>query len=217
MKAERRKTESAVAKPIPKDGPMGSRKPSTRERLLDTAGQLLGELGIDRVTTNLICERAGVTPPALYYYFGDKYEVVVALGKRLMDRQNEALERWLDRHLDGGVRAYADNTLELLRETAEITEAAPGGIWIERALHSSPRLEHIRIESHRYVTDKLTDVYAALLPDRKREAIWLRMRMLVEFGYVATELLHAESGIHREAILAETANMQKLVTLELLG
>ena len=42
------------------------------------------------------------------------------------------------------------------------------------------------------------------------------MRMLVEFGYVATELLHAESGIDRDAILAETAEMQKLATLALL-
>ena len=92
--------------------PSSKRKPSTREKLLDTAGELLAEFGIDRVTTNLICERAGVTPPALYYYFADKYEVVVALGKRLMDRQNEALERWLDRHLDGGIRAYAENALE---------------------------------------------------------------------------------------------------------
>ena len=205
-----------VTKLKPKDVPPGKRKRSTREKLLDTAGELLAEFGIDRVTTNLICERAGVTPPALYYYFADKYEVVVALGKRLMDRQNEALERWLDRHLDGGIRAYAENTLELLRETAEITEAEPGGIWIERALHSSPRLEHIRIESHRYVTDKLTDVYAAMLPGYPRERIWLRMRMLVEFGYVATELLHAESGLEREAILAETAQMQRLAPLELL-
>ena len=205
-----------MTKSKPKDVPPGKRKRSTREKLLDTAGELLAEFGIDRVTTNLICERAGVTPPALYYYFSDKYEVVVALGKRLMDRQNEALECWLDRHFDGGVRAYAENTLELLRETAEITEAEPGGIWIERALHSSPRLEHVRIESHRYVTDKLTDIYAPMLPRHSRAFIWLRMRMLVEFGYVATELLHAESGIDREAILAETARMQKLVTLNLL-
>jgi AcrR family transcriptional regulator len=205
-----------VTKLKSKAAPPGKRKGSTRERLLDTAGELLAEFGIDRVTTNLICERAGVTPPALYYYFADKYEVVVALGKRLMDRQNEALERWLERHLDSGIRAYAENTLELLRETAEITEAEPGGIWIERALHSSPRLEHVRIESHRYVTDKLTDVYAPMLPRHSRAFIWLRMRMLVEFGYVATELLHAESGIDREAILTETARMQKLVTLNLL-
>lgn len=206
-----------MATPKLRNVPTGARKQPTRERLLDTAGELLAEVGIDRITTNLICERAGVTPPALYYYFGDKYEVVVALGERLMDRQNEALVRWIDRHAAGGINAYAENTGELLRETADITEAEPGGIWIERALHSSPRLEHIRIESHRFVTDKLTDAFASFLPARPRDQIWLRMRMLVEFGYVATELLHTESGLARDAILAETAEMQKLATLALLN
>lgn len=206
-----------MATPKPREAATGTRKQPTRERLLDTAGELLAEVGIDRITTNLICERAGVTPPALYYYFGDKYEVVAALGERLMDRQNEALVCWLDRHADSGIRAYAENIGELLRETAEITEAEPGGVWIERALHSSPRLEHIRIASHRYVTDRLTDAFSRFLPDRPRDLIWLRMRMLVEFGYVATELLHAESGIDRESILAETAQMQKLAALALLN
>ena len=33
----------------------------TRERLLDVAGELLGEVGIERISTNMICARAGVT------------------------------------------------------------------------------------------------------------------------------------------------------------
>lgn len=41
------------------------------------------------------------------------------------------------------------------------------------------------------------------------------MRMPVELGYVAAELLHAETGMSREAILAETAEMQKAATLVL--
>ena len=200
----------------PKAKEKAARGPSTRERLLDTAGLLLAEVGMERISTNMICERAGVTPPALYYYFADKFDIIIALGERLMDRQNEALVRWLDRHASGGLRAYAENTEELLRETAEITEAEPGGVWIERALHSSPRLEHVRIESHRFVTGKLTDAFAPFVPSRPRDLIWLRVRMLVEFGYVATEMLHAESGIAREAVLAETARMQMLATLDLL-
>ncbi len=65
------------------------------------------------------------------------------------------------------------------------------------------------------LTDRLTDGFQPFLPDRTRDEVWLRMRMLVEFGYVATELLHAESGIARDAILAETARMQRLVILDL--
>src|SRR4029453_1683740 len=90
-----------------KVAPKQVRSVQTRERLLDVAGELLAEVGIERISTNLICARAGVTPPALYRYFKDKYAVLEALGRRLMDRQNEVLFAWLDRHAPNGLTALA--------------------------------------------------------------------------------------------------------------
>ena len=190
----------------------GDNPQSTRERLLDTAGELLAEVGMDRISTNMICERAGVTPPALYYYFGDKYEVVAALGERLMDRQNSILTRWLDHHAGGGLAAYMDNFRDLLQQSIDVTDREPGGIWIERALHATPRLEHIRLESHNYVTEKLVEAYAPLLPGRSREELWQHMRMMVEFGYVAMEMTHADTGLSRDAILDKTAAVLRIAT-----
>lgn len=202
-----------VARPKAKDD--GKQRKSTRDRLLDTAGALLAEVGMDRISTNMICERAGVTPPALYYYFSDKYEVVAALGERLMDRQNGVLTRWLEQHAPGGLTAYIDNFRELLRESIDVTEREPGGIWIERALHATPRLEHVRLESHDYATEKLVESYAPLLPGLSHEQIRPRMRMLVEFGYVAMEMTHADSGMSRDAILDHATTVLKLAILDL--
>ena len=127
----------------------------TRERLLDVAGELLGEVGIERISTNMICARAGLTPPALYRYFKDKYAVLEALGLRLMDRQNVVLFAWLDKHVPNGLDALAEHTADLLRATAEVTAAEPGAIWTLRALRAVPQLAHVRIESHRLVTDRM--------------------------------------------------------------
>ena len=77
-------------RPLPKQ----ERAQQTYELLLDVAGELLAEVGIERISTNLICARAGLTPPALYRYFKDKYSVLEALGLRLMERQNAVLEAW---------------------------------------------------------------------------------------------------------------------------
>src|SRR6185295_13227040 len=107
-KSTRRKSRAA---------PKQERAMQTRERLLDVAGGLLGEVGIERISTNMICARAGVTPPALYRYFKDKYAVLEALGRRLMDRQNEVLFTWLDRHVPDGLTALAEHTEDLLRAT----------------------------------------------------------------------------------------------------
>src|ERR1044071_5135697 len=103
--------------------PKQERALQTRERLLDVAGELLGEVGIERISTNLICARAGMTPPALYRYFKDKYAVLEALGTRLMDRQNAVLFAWVDKYAPLGLDALGANVEELLQSTAEVTAA----------------------------------------------------------------------------------------------
>ncbi len=181
--------------------------------LLDVAGALLAEVGIERISTNLICQRAGVTPPALYHYFSDKYAVIEALGLRLMERQNDVLIEWSERYSGAGLEAYADKLEELLRATARVTDEEPGGVWVERALHATPVLAHIRIASHRFVTDRLTDTFAPLQPQLDRDQLWRRVRMMVEFGYVTEELLHAETDVPRDGIFAEAARMLRLALL----
>jgi AcrR family transcriptional regulator len=190
-----------------KASPRQERAQATYERLLDVAGALLAEVGIERISTNLICTRAGVTPPALYRYFGDKYAVLAALGQRLMARQNEVLETWIARHREGGVTALADHIDELLRETAAVTRDEPGAAWTLRALNASPQLAPIRVESHRYVTDRLVEAYLAHLPTIDRETLWQRLRLAVEFGFAADVMLQEEQRIPAETVFALTAQM----------
>ena len=94
---------SVAAKAPPKQ----DRARATYDRLLDVAGLLLAEEGIERISTNRIAAEAGLSPPALYRYFGDKYAVLEALGRRLMERQNAVLEAWIERHRSGGIAAMA--------------------------------------------------------------------------------------------------------------
>src|SRR5580704_17447247 len=98
--------------------PQQERGVQTRDHLLDVAGELLGEVGIENISTNMICARAGMTPPALYRYFKDKHAVLETLGQRLMDRQNEALLGWLERYTPDGIEALTTHLVDLMRETA---------------------------------------------------------------------------------------------------
>ena len=191
--------------------PKQARAVQTRDHLLDVAGELLGEVGIERISTNMICARAGMTPPALYRYFKDKYAVLETLGQRLMDRQNEVLFAWLERHAPNGIEALALHIEDLLRDTAEVTATEPGGVWTERALRASPTLAHVRIASHRFVTDRIVDVYARLLPNASRETLWSRIRLLVEYGYATDEMLSEEDRIPHEEILREAARTLRLM------
>ena len=187
--------------------PKQERAQATYDRLLDVAGALLGEVGIDRISTNMICARAGLTPPALYRYFDGKYGVLEALGRRLMARQNCVLEQWIVRHVEHGIGALRDGIEELLRETAAVTQSEPGAVWILRALHATPQLVHVRLESHRHVTDQLVAAYARHLPDVDREDLWQRLRLAVELGFAADEMLQEEDRIAPERALAHVATL----------
>ena len=70
---------NANTKVSPRSQPKQERAQVTYDLLLDVAGQLLAEVGFERISTNMICARAGLTPPALYRYFKDKYAVIEAL------------------------------------------------------------------------------------------------------------------------------------------
>lgn len=192
---------AASAKPRPRQ----RRAVATREKLLDVAGQLLAEVGVERISTNLISARAGMTPPALYRYFHDKYAVLEALGRRLMDRQNAVLFAWLERWAPLGLEALGQATEELLRATAEITAGEPGAIWTLRALRATPRLAHVRIEFHRLVTDRMALAYQPLLPRMPPQVLWRRLRISVEFGFAIDEMLGEEALIPRDDILRDAA------------
>jgi AcrR family transcriptional regulator len=187
--------------------PTQVRSVQTRERLLDVAGELLADVGIERISTNLICARAGVTPPALYRYFKDKYAVLEALGLRLMERQNKVLMQWLDRYAPQGLDAISDHIEDLLRATADVTASEPGSVWILRALRAVPQLAHVRIESHRMVTDRLAKVYASMVPNLPKKVLWQRVRLSIEFGFAADEMMTEETQIKRDDIIREAARM----------
>jgi AcrR family transcriptional regulator len=188
-----------------RSAPRQERALATYERLLDVAGQLLAEVGVERISTNLICARAGMTPPALYRYFKDKYAVLEALGRRLMDRQNAALFAWLDRHAPHGLTALSDAVEELLRATAAVTDAEPGAVWTLRALHAVPQLAHVRLESHRLVTDRMAQAYAPLVPHLPPDVLWRRLRISVELGFAVDEMRTEEDHIPRDALFTDAA------------
>jgi AcrR family transcriptional regulator len=60
-----------------------ARGSATRERILDVACRLLNERGIERVTTRLIADTAGINEGNLYYYFRTKEALCLALLTRL--------------------------------------------------------------------------------------------------------------------------------------
>lgn len=173
-----------------KKQPAQQRGAETYERILEVAAALLSEVGIERLSTNLICSKAGMTPPALYQYFPNKYAVLCELGQRLMHRQNERVALWMTPEVLAGPQEALEAALAgLLLDTYEVTRAFPGGVWVMRALRAVPVLAQVRLASHQTVTAQQTDLLAQALPGAPQEHLYLVSRTAVELLYAAVEML----------------------------
>ena len=184
-----------------KRDPTQSRALETCERILDAAAHLLGEVGIERLSTNLICERAGLSPPALYRYYPNKYAVLAELGARLMMRQNALLESWAaPATMKLPAAKFEDRILRLFLDTLEMTRQATAGEWITRALRAVPSLAPVRLESHAHVTGLLVAAFAVAWPAVPQARVRLVSRLAVEVMYSAHELMFDDPGLDPEEV-----------------
>jgi AcrR family transcriptional regulator len=174
--------------------PAQQRATETFERILKVAAETLADVGVERLSTNIVCKRAGLTPPALYRYFPNKYAVLSELGHRLMQAQNECIGRWISVAVYQGPLEELEAALEgLLLDTYETTSRSPGGLWIMRALRAVPALQEVRLASHTAVTDAKVLLLRQAFPEARAVELRLVSRIVVELVYSAVEMIFEES------------------------
>jgi AcrR family transcriptional regulator len=207
--SHRRKSVALETKAKPRQ----KRARSTYDAILEAAGELLGEVGVERLSTNLVCKRAGITPPALYRYFPNKYALLKELGARLMAVQDEAIFAWQDevRPLrDRSVEADAEIRAAIQTHVNDITRNFPGGGWILRALRAVPTLSAVRIASRESVAERAFEVLVERYPNADKKVLRIAATLAVEVGYAAMELVIDQPELDSEIITQEISYMTAL-------
>ena len=105
-----------------------------RQRILDTALELLNEVGVDALSTRAIAQRLGVQQPALYWHFKNKRALLDAMNGEILARAHDARvpredETWQD-FLRRNGRGFREALLSY-RDGARVhagTEADPGDL-----------------------------------------------------------------------------------------
>ena len=203
MVATRRKVEL-----LEKHKPLQERAKRTYEAILAAAAELLVEVGVERISTNLIAEAAGITVPALYRYFPNKYAVLNALGALLMDRQNQVFQDWFEANVDQqDPQKLLDNIYQVLKGTYDVTLQQTGGLEVVQALRAVAPLQELRLNSHQVVAAQFADMVAELLGLPVDEKISMRARLSVEVGYSIVEMALEDEGLSTEHCLQQGAQM----------
>jgi AcrR family transcriptional regulator len=187
--------------------PRRARGQNTYEFILETAGTILGRVGFEQLTTNLICEEAGMTPPALYRYFPNKYAILKVLGERLIDTQDTIVADWLEsgamdeRDLD----AVVDRIACLQRGIIDATIAFPGGVAVNRAIRAVPLLQKLHIASREKVAAQLFDILRPRLPMVSEVRVRAATRMVSELSAALMEMVIDDPQQDNDPIIYETA------------
>jgi AcrR family transcriptional regulator len=173
--------------------PTQQRATETFERILDVAAATLEEVGFERLSTNMICERAGLTPPALYRYFPNKYAILCELGERLMVKQDALIDQWIHPQvLAGGPVALEAALKGLIVQTYQVTHDTVGGIWIMRAIRAVPMLQQVRLKSHARVTQAQAAMIGQALPMVPAQEIVVVCRVVANLVHASVEMLLEE-------------------------
>jgi AcrR family transcriptional regulator len=208
---KRPRSTSAVARRSAKPRPQQQRSIETFELILRVTATLLGEIGVESLSTNLICKHAGLSPPALYRYFPDKYAILRELGARLMDRQNQSYLAWLAEQPKPGTPDSREQAMLRLQsmQTAinAITFDFPAAVWIMRALRAVPSLQTVRLESHESVAEESFGALLARFPHADRSQLRLATRLATEVMYSATEMVLDNPDLDSLQITAEVSEM----------
>lgn len=211
---------NAIREPVElleKNKPRQERAKRTYEGILAAAAELLVEVGVERISTNIMAERAGITVPALYRYFPNKYAVLNALGAVLMDRQNEVFQRWFEKYVDEeNPLALLDELYELLQQTYDVTREQTGGLEIIQSLRAVAPLQELRLASHRLVADQFTVLLAHIMGREPDAEMAIQARLSVDTGYAVVEMALEDPALPAEQVLLQGAAMIRVYWRDIL-
>jgi AcrR family transcriptional regulator len=192
--------------------PLQARSRRTFDAILRVAGEVLAEDGVDGLSVNAVCRRAGFTPPAVYRYFPNKYALLNALADRLLTAQNDAVNAVSKRH------PPTRSEVALIREFREVllgvstaTASIPGSVTLLRALRVTPILKDINRAKNAQMAARRVTRLRRIFPDADlrdlRRAVWLGVEMVHAITELIAEREWEAIGESLEAVIDTSATL----------
>ena len=186
--------------------PVQSRGHATFERILRAAAELLEEVGLEKLTTNLVAARSGANIATLYKYFPNKHAIVVELFRRHTAGRSALARRRLG-DMQPSAR-WIGNFDSAMDEMIRIRRQQPGYLALRRAIRSSPELMQIELESSREIARLIARplVRRAGLPPAQAQTV---ARCTVEIVGALMDLWSTSPRAEGERVLRELRTVLK--------
>jgi AcrR family transcriptional regulator len=164
--------------------PTQARSRARVEAILKAAGALLGEVGYDGVTTNLIAERAGVPVGSIYQFFETKDDIIAALVERFQAR----IHKLASEELDAACAAWDRQVFvaRLVDGIAGIQAEANAFVCVFSGSQSHARFDGLARELRATLVGHLDRVFAEAFPKLAKAE---RSRMLAAWSDITGAMI----------------------------
>ena len=164
--------------------PLQARSRARVESILKAAGALLGEVGYDGLSTNLIAERARVPVGSIYQFFEGKDDIVAALVEQFQER----ILRLASEQLDAGTAAKDRRAFiaKLVDGIAGIQAEASAFVCVFSGSQSHARFDGLARDLRRTLTRHLDRVLAEAFPRLPKDD---RGRMLAAWSDITGAMI----------------------------
>jgi AcrR family transcriptional regulator len=195
-----------------KTQPLQARSRHTFEAILRAAGVVLAQESLRQFSINAVCQSAGLTPPAVYRYFPNKYALLKAVAERLMDAEDEAaLSVMASRATPCSEEEMIAEVRERLEQVIAVTTSFPGSVAILRALRNSVVMEQVRHASTARVAarwlERLRDIFPTADPARLRHGAWLGLEVSTQLLELIAEGECRAAGQSDDVMIGEMSEM----------
>lgn len=186
--------------------PRQARSRATFESILRVAAELLEQDGWEGFNTNLLAERAGLGPQALYRYFPNKIAVVATIAERMVEEWDTWFKS-IDEALGEGDSIeqvwgdYIDDFVVGIR-------SLPGGLAVRRAMSATPELREIDQLDNTRLADRLGAALTRCDSNLPLEDACAVARMLIESAVPVIDLALMSAPTESERLLRELKDMQ---------
>lgn len=191
--------------------PQQARAQKTYHRILSETAKLLESQGLESISTNIIAAQVGISVPALYRYFPNKYAIIYTLAARLSDDQNQILVDWYSQYIAPlGSQALDLRHLDkLLSATLKVNQQHTAALSIIRTMRALPQLQALRLQSHSNMANLLLEALAQQYSKTVTPTLSAQFRLLLEVANSALDMALEDDELPNKLLLQET---QQLIT-----
>ncbi|MDG2046291.1 MAG: helix-turn-helix domain containing protein [Halioglobus sp.] len=191
--------------------PKQERAKRTHAAILTAAAELLVEVGVESLSTNIVAKRARVSVPALYRYFPNKHAILNALSAAYMDKHTAVVQQWVDEHLgQDDLLLLVNNIGDLLARIYAATQEQVGGLEVVQAVRAVAALREVRLAAHESTSNQLATAVAEILCRPVDELMMTQARLTIASTYAVVEAALEEDSLSAESMLSEGARMLQL-------